>query len=440
MAVTRQIIDRGHFGEFTSAAELPNVLGSPNQVDNLRAGDVATVGGQLYSCLTDTKGAAVWGPDAAVGGSVRRITDADAPPGDPLVFEVLPGDINGTIQLTATSEDADVERTMILPVGEIGDRLTVQFTIDLFNPVPASNTLVLGAVDLEAYAIVLDSDGSFYEGLPLGSAIEIVRTGTIQAGPEVAYIWSIVNGRGAAAAPTVVETRQSLRSEGTTSFATESIGNFAGGGSFAATVAVYLTAVPSGLEVIAGLWRPGEVVPGWFVGVDGNRWRAGHQDLAGTLSTNTAGAALVPATINRLNIVTFMRYGGLGHLIVNGALLDTFSVDTDAADASDPAMLLRANSVGTPYWFESGGLVGFQFMEAISFGSIDDTIAAFKYAQLTGINRSDLGAFHGYFGQGSYYTIDTADSPFIVDQEGIRSSFAADPSWPGVYGYPNLWV
>lgn len=65
MAVTREIIDRGHFGEFTSAAELPNVDGSPNQVDSLRAGDVAIVGGVLYTCATDVKGAAVWGPDAA---------------------------------------------------------------------------------------------------------------------------------------------------------------------------------------------------------------------------------------------------------------------------------------------------------------------------------------------------------------------------------------
>lgn len=374
------------------------------------------------------------------GGTVRQITDADGVDEEgTLTFAVLPEDINGTIQLTS-SDVLDPARALVIPEGAVGDRLTVQFVADLLAPIAAAELLVLASN--VAYVIVLDGAVP-YAGIPQGSTVEILKVGTLAVGPDTYHLWYVVNGRGDTAplppyTPTF--TRSSMRSGGTTFFETDTLGNFAGGGTFAATVAVYLTDMPAALEVIAGLWMPGVADPGWFVGVDANRWRAGHQDALGTLRTNTDGATLVPAMLGRLNVVTFLRYGTSGYLIVNGIASDPFTVETDAGNASNPTRLLRANSVGTPYWFVSGGFVGFHFMENLSLGGSADTIAAMQHAQLMAITEADLEAFNTYFGAGSYYTVVDADSPQIIDQSSIRSAFSADPAWPVTYGTPNLWA
>lgn len=56
----------GHFGNYASAAQLPNVLGATVQTGELSVGALATVGGTVYVCTTATAGAGVW---AAVGGA-----------------------------------------------------------------------------------------------------------------------------------------------------------------------------------------------------------------------------------------------------------------------------------------------------------------------------------------------------------------------------------
>lgn len=49
-----------HWGEYPSAAQLPNVSGAAAQVRGLRLGEVASVLGVLYRCTSAARGAAAW--------------------------------------------------------------------------------------------------------------------------------------------------------------------------------------------------------------------------------------------------------------------------------------------------------------------------------------------------------------------------------------------
>ena len=59
----------GHFGDFSSAAQLPNTAGADVQTNELTPGSVASVNGSLYVCSSAALGAAAW----ALAGLTREI-------------------------------------------------------------------------------------------------------------------------------------------------------------------------------------------------------------------------------------------------------------------------------------------------------------------------------------------------------------------------------
>lgn len=79
------------WGQYDTPADLPNVLGSSLQLNDVQAGDIAWVrdAGALYVCSVPTRGAAVWGPLAA--SVATALTDLYVAPSDPAASDANAG-------------------------------------------------------------------------------------------------------------------------------------------------------------------------------------------------------------------------------------------------------------------------------------------------------------------------------------------------------------
>lgn len=126
MTVVREIINRGHFGAFSDTSQLPNVEASPHQVNNLRIGDVALVGSVLYSCLSNTQGAATWAPEASQpgGGGQLRSPVRFASSSNETALE---SDLNGTIIFIDNDEEKTLTLSPTLGVGFNVDTVYISF-------------------------------------------------------------------------------------------------------------------------------------------------------------------------------------------------------------------------------------------------------------------------------------------------------------------------
>ena len=62
------------WGTFPTTSDLPNVSGSTQTSDRLRAGHDAIVGGERYVCVTAASGSATWAKVASAGESIAGLT------------------------------------------------------------------------------------------------------------------------------------------------------------------------------------------------------------------------------------------------------------------------------------------------------------------------------------------------------------------------------
>lgn len=138
----------GHFGRYSSTAQLPNVAGADVQSAEVALGDIAVVGSTLYLCTTATLGAAVWAAVAA-GGGVAATTGEWAPAvTDPAGFATVAQILTGYfIRVGAT-----VRCTAIISYEWLADGAP---TVRL--PVPTG--LPIAAADACTPAITVTSDG-----------------------------------------------------------------------------------------------------------------------------------------------------------------------------------------------------------------------------------------------------------------------------------------
>lgn len=128
-----------NWGDFSSAASLPNVS---DDGDNVQAGDLATVSGQLYICRTPTSGSAVWDPQTALTHPSRLFN-----------FPVT----NGAGALTAIGTSVNAAAATTLLYSEI----FVPFPMTVTN----INVLQGTAVGTDKMrALLFDEDGAFLVG------------------------------------------------------------------------------------------------------------------------------------------------------------------------------------------------------------------------------------------------------------------------------------
>lgn len=175
---------------------------------------VSNNGNVTFRKVRESEGVHYWNRRAdavgggAAAGTVRILTDADGEAGGVIAFRALESDLGGTIEIRSTDE-FDPDRVLIIPAGEVGDRLTVRFSTNILAPVVSTNTVGIGGRPWRpwggVFILVLDVLGEYeYDGVPFGGTVEILKLEAMeippeQGGPSTAHIWVVVSSHGGTA-------------------------------------------------------------------------------------------------------------------------------------------------------------------------------------------------------------------------------------------------